>query len=85
MEVRILKPIRKVSNGGDLAKYSIKLIKDGDKDAIIINKLLLSSEINYAKFSLPVKVFKNKILYFQQLGFTVETYKEINNILKEIL
>lgn len=85
MEIKTYKPIKKVTNGGDLAKYRIKFVNDGNQNAIIINKLTLSSELNYGRFSLPLKVFKGKVLFFQQLAFTVDTYKEINNILKDVL
>lgn len=94
MEIKTqsIKPLRRVNNGGECAKYYMKVIASAEgHNAIAITKLTLSHDsIKNDQFA-KVKKFKNWYLYREHMAFKMDTLLELaiagkhiyNNLLAE--
>ena len=84
MKRKHLKTLNKVTNGGDAAIYDIHYITDGNQNAVVVEKVVISSDMKYNVGFKPIGVFGGKITWYQQCSFTVETLKEIADLIKDM-
>ena len=66
--------IKDRTNGGDRCKMRIVVTGNSKKDvALIMHKLTLSSDPFYATFSVPLKTYKGKTLWFSITAIRLST------------
>lgn len=77
--------MRKKTNGGELCKVRLSVFGHDKSDAaLFIDKLILSSDENYINFARPLREYKGKTLWYQQMGIKLTTLNEIGDWLNTL-
>lgn len=72
--------IRKKTNSGELSKtYCWMAGSNKDNVALFVDRYILSMDETFSEFSMPVKRYKNYILYRQFIAIRYSTLHEIFN------
>jgi len=79
-----LKTLNKITNGGDAAIYDIHHITDGNQNAIVVEKAVITSNIMDNLGFKATGAIDGKIIWYQQCSFTIETLREIANLVKNL-
>lgn len=70
--------IKNKTNGGDLCKTRYVVTGNSKEDvALLIFRLTLSRSESYSRHSLPLKTFKGKTLWYQQIGIKLTTLRTV--------
>lgn len=81
----VILTMRKKTNGGELCKVRLCVFGHDKSDAaLFIDKLILSSDETYINIARPLREYKGKTLWYQQIGIKLSTLNEIGNWLNTL-